>query len=758
MPENSSIGGLIPPPIPPKPPIPPDLPLSLSDSSNSLKFSPQLECETQKESTLQPSLECAALKAIHEGTLVASNHEKSVPNHPDLGNNRTDSSTIETSTRLSTEFQASTRVIEDLGIHQGCDDVYSGMCAPPKPISSSPKRGSRSLRKQGTKSGSGDPELDELGANLVAHDAQLQLEADKANGIRRTTRSCSKNNPVQIAGFGAVRKQKKSVKFSPMLSDLRANEFVKTTHHLINRNQQGCSAGDNLDNLTGEHQQDLGFNNSGVAADISVPMQMEKSQEVTTDMDKETAATGTASLQRHLGNNNSMPNATAQRNPQQSLGAATLNSGSSSEEVGNVWKKQSATGLSYADQMRLNNAAGNIRLEYIPPVITPEGKCHVILSNNDLSHAAKVYSMYLYGYFIGTSMDFNVVNRCLKHLWKAYDIVEITKSSTGFFYFKFFSEKGLNEVLENGPWMVNNVPLFVNKWEPGLCLEKIEPKTIHIWVIIHNVPLEFWTDIGLSKIFSGIGRPLLLDKVTQNRVLEQTGKLGYARVLVEAKASSNLPSEVEVEFPSSDNRAARVGVLQVTYQWKPSVCSFCQVFGHSLLACKARPRTEEETSKMAAIGTPTTNIVGDAIKPVNSDEWYTQVTRKKNGMAATNKGKSIINGGVQNKEEVKKGGKGADHSRVQPNKGATDSIKKSNSGFNFQRAVQGTKQGLKPGLKAAQNGLEKQASKSVTKPNNGTPNQFRASTSNSFAALSDLDADVSMSDGQPSTAEVLPKF
>ncbi|KAJ0698739.1 hypothetical protein HanOQP8_Chr10g0347971 [Helianthus annuus] len=374
MPENSSIGGLIPPPIPPKPPIPPDLPLSLSDSSNSLKFSPQLECETQKESTLQPSLECAALKAIHEGTLVASNHEKSVPNHPDLGNNRTDSSTIETSTRLSTEFQASTRVIEDLGIHQGCDDVYSGMCAPPKPISSSPKRGSRSLRKQGTKSGSGDPELDELRANLVAHDAQLQLEADKANGIRRTTRSCSKKNPVQIAGFGAVRKQKKSVKFSPMLSDLRANEFVKTTHHLINRNQQGCSAGDNLDNLTGEHQQDLGFNNSGVAADISVSMQMEKSQEVTTDMDKETAATGTASLQRHLGNNNSMPNATAQRNPQQSLGAATLNSGSSSKEVGNVWKKQSATGLSYADQMRLNNAAGNIRLEYIPPVITPEAK------------------------------------------------------------------------------------------------------------------------------------------------------------------------------------------------------------------------------------------------------------------------------------------------------------------------------------------------------------------------------------------------
>ncbi|MFS7993579.1 hypothetical protein Hanom_Chr12g01095781 [Helianthus anomalus] len=42
-----------------------------------------------------------------------------------------------------------------------------------------PKRGSRNLRKQGTKSRSGDPKLDALRANLVVHDAKLQMEAGK---------------------------------------------------------------------------------------------------------------------------------------------------------------------------------------------------------------------------------------------------------------------------------------------------------------------------------------------------------------------------------------------------------------------------------------------------------------------------------------------------------------------------------------------------------------------------------------------------
>ena len=45
-------------------------------------------------------------------------------------------------------------------------------------------------------------------------------------------------------------------------------------------------------------------------------------------------------------------------------------------------------------------------------------------------------------------------------------------------------------VIEDGPWLVEQKPLFVQKWEPGLCLYKPEPSRIPIWVRIFNIPLE----------------------------------------------------------------------------------------------------------------------------------------------------------------------------------------------------------------------------------------------------------------------------
>ncbi|MFS8013801.1 hypothetical protein Hanom_Chr15g01337361 [Helianthus anomalus] len=158
-------------------------------------------------------------------------------------------------------------------------------CAPTKPANNSPKKGTRSLRNRASKSNSGDPDLDAIRAANIAHDAKLQKDFDKEHGISRNTRSRTKQGGVQIAGFGAVRKQKKSVKFSPMLSDLRVKEFVSNTPHLLKRNQQemansGSSAGDKLDNLIGVQPKIQGVNNLGVASEIPEAMQTDHSPDV----------------------------------------------------------------------------------------------------------------------------------------------------------------------------------------------------------------------------------------------------------------------------------------------------------------------------------------------------------------------------------------------------------------------------------------------------------------------------------------------
>ncbi|KAJ0453828.1 hypothetical protein HanIR_Chr15g0733491 [Helianthus annuus] len=175
-------------------------------------------------------------------------------------------------------------------------------------------------------------------------------------------------------------------------------------------------------------------------------------------------------------------------------------------------------------------------------------------------------------------------------LWRSCDLDEISESAAGYYYFKFKSEHGLNEVLENGPWKVNNIPIFINKREPRIRLGKIELSSIPLWVTIQNIPLELWTRNGLSKIMSGTGHPLLMDKITKDGCLNQSRKIDFARVLVEVSAASNMPTEIEVEYPSVSQRPGGVLTLRVSYQCKPVVCSHCAVFGHSYELCKSRPK------------------------------------------------------------------------------------------------------------------------------------------------------------------------
>ncbi|KAJ0519671.1 hypothetical protein HanIR_Chr10g0450841 [Helianthus annuus] len=268
-------------------------------------------------------------------------------------------------------------------------------------------------------------------------------------------------------------------------------------------------------------------------------------------------------------------------------------------------------------------------------------------------------------------------------------------------FFKFTSEAGLTAVLENGPWLVNNVPIILNKWEPGLCLQRVEPKSIPIWVTVHDVPMELWTKRGMSIVFSGVGKPLLMDKVTQARVVNKTGKLGYARMLVDAQAEFKLPNQVEVEFPSGPNGESRIGVLEVTYQWKPQVCGHCVVFGHSTKLCKHQMTIVEPTAEvvMKAVNNQTQHSVPKGSRDV--DDEFTKVTHKK---------KTSNFNPNDEKTEDHNSGKGSNTASTSGvKKWVQSGVKKGGSGFNFGRAVQGlcdqrsaAKQPSKPAVRQAQ--------------------------------------------------------
>ncbi|GKB12254.1 putative reverse transcriptase domain-containing protein, partial [Tanacetum coccineum] len=285
----------------------------------------------------------------------------------------------------------------------------------------------------------------------------------------------------------------------------------------------------------------------------------------------------------------------------------------------------------FAEKLKQGTEEIALKMEYVPSSVSKleNGNRRISFSAEEVYKGGQACSLQLYGYFVGTSMDYRVVRGNLMRMWRVHDIEEITKTNSGVYYFKFKSEEGMKRVLESGPWMIQNVPLVLNVWEPGIWLEKTEPSSIPIWVCVYNIPMELCNGGGIGKIMSGVGKPLLMDKMTRERCLKKAGKMDFARVLVEVSAEDDLPNVLEIEYPPLGIRPARVGKLEVKYQWRPPLCTHCKTFGHSTLACKVRPRTEGEIAAAVLKEAIKVNSVPkDFVDSNINDDGFVTVGRK----------------------------------------------------------------------------------------------------------------------------------
>ncbi|GJT80130.1 RNA-directed DNA polymerase, eukaryota, reverse transcriptase zinc-binding domain protein [Tanacetum coccineum] len=134
-------------------------------------------------------------------------------------------------------------------------------------------------------------------------------------------------------------------------------------------------------------------------------------------------------------------------------------------------------------------------------------------------------------------------------------------------------KEGMENVLEAGPWMVNNKPLLIQRWDPTVCIDKKEPEKIPIWVKLVKLPLEAWTTKGISSIISNLGKPLIMDKVTTQMCNEGTDSIGYARVLVEVSAKDELKDRIELCYKDKNKVTIKTKYAGVEYAWKPKVGS-----------------------------------------------------------------------------------------------------------------------------------------------------------------------------------------
>ncbi|KAK1406016.1 hypothetical protein QVD17_42273 [Tagetes erecta] len=236
----------------------------------------------------------------------------------------------------------------------------------------------------------------------------------------------------------------------------------------------------------------------------------------------------------------------------------------------------------------------NDLIKYSPPAVLENGEMVVLVEPTIVEKAKTVYSNSLYGYFVGSYVRLDFVRFNLYKMWKKYGVKDISSNGNGIFYFKFQSVEGMEEVLKAGPWIVNNVPLCLNRWEPAICLSKPEPKSVPVWVVFKNLPLELWSTEWICKVASCIGKPITFDNATKFRCANSGGAGGFARVLVEVEVKDIFPESVKIIYLREGEMINKEVLIQVEYHGMPINCRHCKVFGHLFDKCSVRPMTEDE--------------------------------------------------------------------------------------------------------------------------------------------------------------------
>ncbi|PWA62462.1 DUF4283 domain-containing protein [Artemisia annua] len=104
--------------------------------------------------------------------------------------------------------------------------------------------------------------------------------------------------------------------------------------------------------------------------------------------------------------------------------------------------------------------------------------------------------------------------------------------------------------------------------------------------------------VGMKMLYNELKYNLMRVWGSNNEVYSSNmcqfgkGRIGYARDLVEMDSKKQFKDCKGIQYRGNDGTILRTKKIRLEYSWKPPVCEFCKVFGHSTLMRDKRPRTD----------------------------------------------------------------------------------------------------------------------------------------------------------------------
>ena len=183
--------------------------------------------------------------------------------------------------------------------------------------------------------------------------------------------------------------------------------------------------------------------------------------------------------------------------------------------------------------------------------------------------------------FVGRIPNFSVFQKMVNILWGDDGEIDIRPTGHNLFVLQFPNSQTRDRVIESGPWHIQNKPLIVRRWEPGMRSLEFNMAKLPLWIHLSNIPLELFTQTRISYIASAVGNPLYMDRFTASQQ-----RLAFAKVCIKVESAKEIPHTMEVQL-----RDGSLVSIHVEVPWKPMRCLQCNIFGHGDKTCPRKVQT-----------------------------------------------------------------------------------------------------------------------------------------------------------------------
>lgn len=202
--------------------------------------------------------------------------------------------------------------------------------------------------------------------------------------------------------------------------------------------------------------------------------------------------------------------------------------------------------------------------------IGKDGVPIIHVSDKDLADWSKPWEDTLVVNVLGKKVNYKVLENKINRDWARKGTVKIIDMPRGFYAVQFGSKDDYKHVLFQGPWMVADHYIMVQRWRPNFIRSATKESKVAVWLRIPELPLELYNDNFLKRLGNVLGKFLKIDRLTS---VHSRGQ--FARICVEMDLAKPLIPKILV----------RGETLSLAYEGLHSVCFKCGVYGHRMEVC-----------------------------------------------------------------------------------------------------------------------------------------------------------------------------